>query len=572
MMKIVSKFPVLKNIKTVLFFAFIFLTFPWPSQASDNQIVPFTMNISGTLESNLPVLFSVEGSDQSDADLYYKFFYCANYGTADYENSPWVVMQPYSLDNSCTFTFPSDGTYIVVARVVSDPENEPAELPIIGSVVAIGNTNAVHISGLSSDSDGPVNSGTAVTYTANASSGNGDDIYFKWFYRGNHGTNEYENSPWVVVQDYATENTCEYVFPNKGQYIVVVRAVTDPESEPEDLPIIGGTAVCQSTDTEQSTIAVGTQTWSSEDTGAAEMDVWLKQGTSYSISDLCGTWSSHSLATAPGGPWWERATLEIEADGSYQADVTDSNEASYSLSGALQISSYGTVSQNGGNTFSGNLDVGKTVIASTDTWSSGDPGASEIKMWVKQADTYSISDLQGTWTFHGLASGSDSPWWIRGTATINADGFFVASLVEIDGEEDTVTGQFNIDQNGAITMTGRDSWEFQGNLNANKTVLVSTETWTTDSPGASEMKIWVRQNTPYTVSDLQGLWAVQGIASRNSSLWRTRGSLEIQTTGKARVTLIDQDGSPTAETVNISITQEGVLAKDDGTDFTGAVN
>lgn len=48
------------------------------------------------------------------------------------------------------------------------------------------------------------------------------------------------------MKDYSTETSCEYKFPGEGSYIVVVRAVTDPFSEPADLQIIGATMVCGS--------------------------------------------------------------------------------------------------------------------------------------------------------------------------------------------------------------------------------------------------------------------------------------------------------------------------------------
>ncbi len=44
-----------------------------------------------------------------------------------------------------------------------------------------------------------------------------------------------------MLQAYSTSNTCQYTFPSQGDYVVVVRAVTDPENEPDALPITGQT-------------------------------------------------------------------------------------------------------------------------------------------------------------------------------------------------------------------------------------------------------------------------------------------------------------------------------------------
>jgi hypothetical protein len=79
----------------------------------------------------------VNASNSSGGDIYYKWFYCANYGTPEYDSSPWVVVQNYSTDNTCHYTFPSTGKYIIVVRAVTDPNNEPGKLPIIGSVVDV---------------------------------------------------------------------------------------------------------------------------------------------------------------------------------------------------------------------------------------------------------------------------------------------------------------------------------------------------------------------------------------------------------------------------------------------------
>ncbi|MFH0730221.1 MAG: DUF1566 domain-containing protein [Pseudomonadota bacterium] len=208
-------------------------------------ILPISMGISGSFSSNEPVTVTVTASGSGAENAYYKFFYCPNYGTPSYDTSPWVVMREYSTANTCEYTFPSDGSYIVVARTVADPANEPVDLPIIGGVVTIGDTLNPRITLLSSDLIGAVPPNSPVTYTIDADSA-GTNMYYKWFYRAGYGTAEYEEMPWVVVKDYSTETSCTYTFPSEGNYIVVARAVTDPSSEPADLLIIGATVACNS--------------------------------------------------------------------------------------------------------------------------------------------------------------------------------------------------------------------------------------------------------------------------------------------------------------------------------------
>lgn len=216
----------------------VFSTEPEPPIEKLN-ITNANLNTTGRVSANSPVSYTVNATDQNGHDLYYKFFYCAHYGTPAYNTSPWVVMQNYSTRNTCEYTFPEEGSYIVVARVVSDPDNEPEDLPIIGGVVSVGGNANIQLTSLSSSTTGTVSAGTPVSYTVQVSNSSVGAIYYKWFYCANYGTPNYGSSPWVVVQNYSTNNTCNYTFPNTGKYIIVVRAVTDPTHEPDDLPIIG---------------------------------------------------------------------------------------------------------------------------------------------------------------------------------------------------------------------------------------------------------------------------------------------------------------------------------------------
>lgn len=228
-----------------LAFCLIIQTF-LTKQTIGAEIAPQSMVITGSFDLGDNITFTVNATNQGTSSLYYKFFYCANYGTPDYDSSPWVVMQEYSTINSCSYAFHQNGSFVVVARVVSDPNNEPADLPIIGGVVTIG-SSGIHFTSLSSGATGVVNPGTPVTYTANAST-LGGTLYYKWFYRSSYGTPDYDSSPWIVVKDYSTDNSCNYTFPGGGEYIIVVRAVTDPNDEPSDLPIFGAVVNCSTSD------------------------------------------------------------------------------------------------------------------------------------------------------------------------------------------------------------------------------------------------------------------------------------------------------------------------------------
>ena len=95
---------------------------------------------------------------------------------------------------------------------------------------------------------------------------------------------------------------------------------------------------------------------------------------------------------------------------------------------------------------------------------------------------YDLSDLQGIWKVHGLASGSGAPWWERATVTIASDGTFTAETTESDGNEDYLSGTFSISSDGEVTMSG-NSPPFLANMDSGKSVMVWTDTWSSGSPG-----------------------------------------------------------------------------------------
>lgn len=96
-----------------------------------------SLSQTGTLQVDVPVTVTASATESNGQTLYYKFYYCANYGTGDYASTPWTVVQDYSTANSAEYSFSAVGDYIVVVRVVTEPNNEPEALPIIGQTVTV---------------------------------------------------------------------------------------------------------------------------------------------------------------------------------------------------------------------------------------------------------------------------------------------------------------------------------------------------------------------------------------------------------------------------------------------------
>jgi hypothetical protein len=115
------------------------------------NISSFSSNATPSLSAGDSVNISVDASTISGTPVYYKFFYCAEYGTANYQNSEWKTVQEYSSVSSCRYVFPDTGNYIVVARAVTDPSHEPAALPIFGGVISVNGGSGTDASDSTAD-------------------------------------------------------------------------------------------------------------------------------------------------------------------------------------------------------------------------------------------------------------------------------------------------------------------------------------------------------------------------------------------------------------------------------------
>lgn len=112
------------------------------------NITGLSHNVTGSITPNSKVTFTALASNRDQDTVYYKFFYRSSYGTDQYESTEWTVVQDYSEKNTCDYTFPGTGSYIVVVRAVTDKDNEPAALPIIGCTVnVVSDTNVSGDSG-----------------------------------------------------------------------------------------------------------------------------------------------------------------------------------------------------------------------------------------------------------------------------------------------------------------------------------------------------------------------------------------------------------------------------------------
>ena len=128
-----------------------------------------------------------------------------------------------------------------------------------------------------------------------------------------------------------------------------------------------------------------TSTWTN---GTSMLLTFVKKADTYTMADLVGPWSVNALATGPGAPWWERGPAIIDLDGSFTARIEDYDGTTYNMSGGANtftISSGGIITiQNNGEEFRCAMNSDKTAFVCTGTWISGDPGTTEMKVFIKR--------------------------------------------------------------------------------------------------------------------------------------------------------------------------------------------
>jgi len=235
--------------------------------------------------------------------------------------------------------------------------------------------------------------------------------------------------------------------------------------------------------------------------GTLEMIVMLRKADSYGLADLAGTWEVNIVASGPGAPWWERGPLAVSTDGSFSGTMEQYDSDLDIVSGVFNISSDGMVTMVGDTDedYQCAMDSGKTVVACTGTWSTGVPGTSEMSVWVKTGPAYSTEDLVGTWELQTMDTRNLSPDWSRGTMTIGPGGTFSAALTRSDQVQSSVSGTLAITGDGVVTFIGQP--EFRAAMDADKTVIVGTNTWRSDIPDspepiASEIYVMVKTAAP----------------------------------------------------------------------------
>jgi hypothetical protein len=160
---------------------------------------------------------------------------------------------------------------------------------------------------------------------------------------------------------------------------------------------------------------------------------------------------------------------------------------------------YPSVSDADIDTMVGYMDPDKTISVITHNWG-GTSSNVEMIIQTKRADSYALSELEGTWHANILASGDDAPYWERGVATIDTAGNMHADSVDNDGNDYHHDATASITTDGIITISS----SAKCHLDSGKTFATCTETWAEDNSIA--LTILTRQASSYSNSDFLGEW------------------------------------------------------------------
>jgi len=195
------------------------LTVPFPELNPTGT----TANLTGIPQVNTPVTLTV--LTQGSGAINYRFYVGSNYG------APWTEVQPWSTNNSCTYTPTSEGNNVFLAHVSDNPTGGSYHQAGFSFATSGHSEAGVVIYVLSTNLGFPQTAGTPIDLTAQAY-GTGL-IYFKFWYKDDTG--------WHIIQDWSESNTATWTPTQPGTYILVVWANTTADDTIPNRPIAGFT-------------------------------------------------------------------------------------------------------------------------------------------------------------------------------------------------------------------------------------------------------------------------------------------------------------------------------------------
>lgn len=211
------------------------------------------------------------------------------------------------------------------------------------------------------------------------------------------------------------------------------------------------------------------------DTGVYDLGIWQKSGATFTTADLSGTWNFHGLWAGSSAGWYY-GVANITSGGAvtYPNQTTTSTGPSTSSSHYFSITSAGiTTVPSDTSYWHGVMSSDKSLMISTRFLSAT---AYTLQVWQKSGATFSESDMQGTWKFTALTSGTDFAWqgWVYGRATISGSNMTWSDIIARGAASSSFSGSISITPDGIITPLNADQGLFHAVMSNDKRMMIAT--------------------------------------------------------------------------------------------------
>jgi hypothetical protein len=181
----------------------------------------------------------------------------------------------------------------------------------------------------------------------------------------------------------------------------------------------------------------------------------------------------------------------------------------------------------------------------------------EFVVFTKKQGSYATADLAGTWDVSALATGQDSPYWSRGSLTVQSNGNFSGSISDFNGANDSLSGKLALSATGIITCTTNQCpIQFRGAMDAGKTFMAITYTW---DDGTTELLLGTKRGASYAQSDVAATWEINSMLSTQGAPYWVRGALTAQANGAASGDLTTSEGGVQSISLTLNLSGNGAM-------------
>ncbi|MDR3554871.1 MAG: fibronectin type III domain-containing protein [Syntrophobacteraceae bacterium] len=292
---------------------------------------------------------------------------------------------------------------------------------------------------------------------------------------------------------------------------------------------------------------------------------------------LAGRWKLSAVQAGAGAPYSSSCTDVIDNNGGFTGNCTDSHNDTITFNKAAIFVfplPYGMIplitdySQNGVDIPASpfpdmvcQASPDNTFASCTATAPQQNHGGDTVLLATmsKEGSTYpQTKDLTGTWhlSFLDPGAGGTGGNVTQGTANVSSNGAFKASGTGISG---TQTGVLALSPAGVLTCASGDcNSDLDAYMDAGLTTMAGIHS---KSGGDSQLQLFMKQGSSYSLADLAGLWEMNQLDSDGT--WR-RATLKVQSNGSMLETDYGNGGDTGSGSGTLRISSAGVVTCSSG--------